>query len=372
MKIVFTGGGGGGHFYPAIAVVEQVKKVLAEKKIIASELIFMWPKNESPELLKELGVAYVHNMAGKIRLYPSVRNIVDMIKTPFAILQAIFNLFKIYPDVVFSKGGYGAFPVVFAARILMIPVVVHESDTYPGRSNKWAGKFAKRVAVSYPEAAKHFNLEKVAYTGQPIRESLLTPATEPAFPVSIEENIPTILVLGGSQGAQIINDVVMESLIQLLPEYQVVHQTGKNNLIAVKTLSKYLLKDNQYENRYTPIAFLDQQTLSYLGHNSQIVITRAGSTLFEIAIWGIPAIVIPITKTNGDHQRTNAYSYARKGAASVIEEKNLTDNILVSEIRRILSNKNIYDSMSTATKELKNTNGARIIAEELVNLAQSH
>jgi UDP-N-acetylglucosamine--N-acetylmuramyl-(pentapeptide) pyrophosphoryl-undecaprenol N-acetylglucosamine transferase len=373
MKIVFTGGGSGGHFYPAIAVAEQVKKMQIEKKIAAAELFFIAPTNLDPEILEKNSITFVKNMAGKVRLYPSIRNIIDTIKTPFAIMQAVITLFKIYPDIVFSKGGYGAFPIVSAARLLRIPVVIHESDTYPGRVNKWTGTFAKRIAVSYPEAAKHFELERVAHTGQPIREGLLrnqiTPTKESPI---ILDTLPLILIIGGSQGARIINEVVIESLIQLLPDYQIVHQTGPANYEEMKTLGEYLLKENPFKGRYTPMSFIDAKTLSYLGRKSAIVVSRASSTLFTIAVWGKPAIIIPITTSNGDHQRMNAYSYARKGAASVIEEKNLTDSILISEIQRVLSNKAVYDSMVAATGTLRNTTAAQVVAEELIEIAETH
>ncbi|HPN89357.1 MAG TPA: glycosyltransferase, partial [Candidatus Paceibacterota bacterium] len=156
MKILFTGGGTGGHFYPVIAVAEEVKRICTEQKIVAPELYFMSDKPYNERALSDNGLKFVPVQAGKIRRYFSLMNFFDVFKTIFGSIRAIFTLFSIYPDVVFGKGGYASFPGLLAARLLRIPVVIHESDSHPGRVTLWAGKFAKRIAVSYPEAAKYF------------------------------------------------------------------------------------------------------------------------------------------------------------------------------------------------------------------------
>ena len=160
MKIILTGGGSGGHFYPIIAVAQELNELAKENRILRPELFYMSTEDYNEGLLYENGIIFKKVSTGKIRRHLSVSNIVknffDLFKTFFGALGALVTVFNIYPDVVFGKGGYASFPTIFAARILRIPVIIHESDSAPGRVNKWAGHFAKRVAVSFPEAAKYF------------------------------------------------------------------------------------------------------------------------------------------------------------------------------------------------------------------------
>jgi UDP-N-acetylglucosamine--N-acetylmuramyl-(pentapeptide) pyrophosphoryl-undecaprenol N-acetylglucosamine transferase len=212
MRIVFTGGGTGGHFYPIIAVAEALRAISDKEKIIDTELYYYSDSPYDKESLFENGIKYTYIPAGKRRLYSSAKNFFDYFKTAAGILQSLVYLYFLYPDVIFCKGGYGSFPVVFAARILRIPIVVHESDTVPGRVNKWAGKFAKHIAVSYDETVQYFPKERVVHTGQPIREIVKEKKATGAFEyLKLSSSVPTILVLGGSQGAEIINDLILDS-----------------------------------------------------------------------------------------------------------------------------------------------------------------
>src|SRR3989344_5407344 len=230
MRILFTGGGSGGHFYPIISIAEELNNLAREKRLLALELFYMSPTPYSPELLYEHDIIYKKNSAGKLRHYFSILNFFGLFKTGWGILVSLILVYRLYPDVIFGKGGYASFPVLVAARLLRIPVVIHESDTIPGRVNLWAGKFAKRVAVSYKDAAKYFRADTVAYTGQPIRKELREPITSGAREfLKIEENVPVVLVLGGSQGAVKINSVILENLKLLVEKYIIIHQAGKIN-----------------------------------------------------------------------------------------------------------------------------------------------
>ena len=156
MKIVFTGGGTGGHFYPIIAVAEEVRAQARDKRLIPPTLFFFAPEPYDASLLARNEMRFVPIPAGKLRQYADKKNIADFFVTACGVAKAIGLLFYYYPDVVFGKGGYGSFPTLLAARFLRIPVVIHESDSVPGRANRWAGKFAARVAVSFAEAAPFF------------------------------------------------------------------------------------------------------------------------------------------------------------------------------------------------------------------------
>jgi len=200
MKILFTGGGSGGHFYPIIAIATEVTKVAQEKKLLKMKMYFAAPEPYDENVLFENGIEYRKVYAGKVRRYFSFMNFFDIFKTGIGILKSMWLVYSIFPDVVFGKGGYGSFPVLVAARILGIPIIIHESDSAPGRVNAWAGKFAERIAVSYASAAKYFPEDKTALTGNPTRQELLTPQKKGASEfLHLESGLPTILILGGSQ-----------------------------------------------------------------------------------------------------------------------------------------------------------------------------
>ena len=373
MKIAFTGGGTGGHFYPIVAVAESVRELADNEKIIGLKLYYLSDDPYDKEALFANGVEFLHISAGKRRLYSSIQNFFDIFKTAYGCVGALFSLFALYPDVVFSKGGYSSFPVLVAARILQVPVVIHESDCYPGRVNVWAGKFAKKVAVSYDEAAAFFPKDKVAEVGQPIRKEILDRKTEGAFEyLKLDHNIPTILVLGGSQGAEIINDAILDVITTLVKDYQIIHQTGVKNIDGVKARAEFFLHDNENKDRYVPMAFLTPLALKMASGAASLVISRAGSTIFEIASWGIPSIIIPINESNGDHQKKNAFNYARHGAATVIEEGNLSSGILVAEIKRFFGDKERQAKMAQAAKNFSQPDAAQKIARALLDIALSH
>ncbi len=377
MKILLTGGGSGGHFYPIIAVAEELNILANENHLLQPELYFMSTESYNEGLLYENNLKFVPVSTGKMRVNPSVasifKNFFDLFKTFFGTLGAIWTIYKIYPDVIFGKGAYASFPAMFAARILRIPVVIHESDTVPGRVNAWAGKFAQKIAVSYPESAKYFPAGKTAWTGNPIRKDLMLPLSFGTKDfLKLEENIPTILVLCGSQGAQLINEIIMDALPELVSKYQIIHQTGKKNLAIMKETAEIILGKNPHKDRYKPFDYLDLLQERMAAGAADVIISRAGSTIFEIASWQKPSLIIPITNSNGDHQRQNAYAYARVGAAEVIEEKNLTSHIVVSEIERILGNPAIVEKMKKAAGEFARRDSAKLIAQQILSIALEH
>ncbi len=377
MKILLTGGGTGGHFYPVIAVADELNKLASSNRLVKPELYYMSTDPYNTSVLFEHNITYVSVTAGKIRVGGGVSNIIlngiDMCKTLFGVLEAVWKMFFIYPDVVFGKGGYVSFPALCAARILRIPVVIHESDSVPGRVNLWAGRFAKRIALSYPEAAAYFDRAKTAHTGNPIRREIMDPQTMGAVELfGIDPSIKTILVLGGSQGSQRVNEAILDALPELLKDYQVIHQVGKKNSKVVNETKEVILLNHPHKKRYIPMDYLDVLHLRSAVGLADLIISRAGSTIFEIAIWKKPAIMIPITVSNGDHQRKNAYAYARTGAAAVLEEKNLTVHVLVSEVRRIIESQAEKERMSKAAESFARRDAATLIAEEVASIALSH
>lgn len=373
MKILFTGGGTGGHFYPIIAVAQKVRDIVYEEKLIEPELFFMSTDPYNDRALLENKISFIQASAGKIRRHFSLANFTDPFKSFFGILQAIFKVYSIYPDVVFSKGGFASVPAVFAARILRIPLVIHESDSRPGRANKWAGKFATRIALSYPDALTYFPKDKTAVTGHPIRKEIIYPIKEGAREyLKLEEELPIILILGGSQGAQAINNVIIDLLPDLTKRYQIIHQTGKNNFTDSETRAKVLLEGTGREGRYKPFAYLNDIATRMAAGAADLIISRAGSTIFEIALWGTPSIIIPIPETVSHDQRTNAFTYARSGACVVIEENNLSQSVLLSEIDRLFQHPDLLTTMREKTKNFAKPDAANVIARGLIDICLQH
>lgn len=367
MKIVITGAGGG-HFYPLLAVVERVYKEAFVQKIVQPEVYFISDNPYDEKALFELHIKFIQIPAGKLHVYPSFETVTGLFKTALGVVKAILTLYRLYPDVVFAKGGYASFPVLFAARVLSIPVFVHESDTIPGRTTKWAGKFASRIAISYPEAAPFYPKNNLALTGQPIRDASIPPETFKR-PYG-EKDRPVLLVVGGSQGSQAINDAIIKALPDLLNSYDIVHQTGTNNLEDIKVYTTSLLKDHPFKDRYFVEGFID---VSLFYPKVDLAITRAGSMIFEIALWKLPMIIIPIPESISRDQRSNAYAAAALGVATVIEESNLSSTVLLNEIKRILDNKTVYEKMSNNSKAFENSReAATVIAREVIRIGLSH
>lgn len=374
MKIVFTGGGTGGHFTPIIAIAEKTNHIIDQEKVVGAKLYYFSDDPYDKEALFQHGLKYEEVNAGKLRKYFSIQNFFDMFKVGIGVIRAVFKLFSIFPDVVFGKGGYASFPTLLAAKILGIPVIIHESDASPGRVSFWAGKFAKRVAVSFEEATQFFPKDRVAWTGHPVRSEIETPAdsSKAVEYFKLNSSKPILFVIGGSQGAELINNTILDGLPRFLESFQIIHQTGLKNFKAVTDRANVILENDPNKSSYHPIAYLNSLAMKNAAGAATLVISRAGSTLFEISAWGKPSIIIPITKTNGDHQRKNAFAYARAGACSVVEELNMTPNILYSEIKRIMDNQEIYKDMTMHAKAFYKPHAAETIAREIVKIALSH
>ncbi|MBI2120504.1 MAG: UDP-N-acetylglucosamine--N-acetylmuramyl-(pentapeptide) pyrophosphoryl-undecaprenol N-acetylglucosamine transferase [Parcubacteria group bacterium] len=375
MKIIFTGGGSGGHFYPIIAVIEAIRDLQIKERLLPAELYFISDHPYDKQVLFENEVSYIEIRTGKRRTYASARNFSDIFRTALAVLKAIWTMYRIFPDVVFGKGGYASFPTLFAARLFGIPVVIHESDAVPGRVNAWASKFARAIAVSYPEAVSAFPKDKAIATGNPIRKEILTPITHGAHEfLGLEEGIPILLVLGGSQGSKTINEAMLDGLPLFLERYQIVHQVGEQNQAEVTGRLEGIFSMTPHQKRYKMYPYLNDLALRMAAGVADVVISRAGSAIFEIASWGRASIIVPITESVGDHQRHNAFHYARAGAAVVVEEANLTPRLLLAEIDRIMENKKMKADMEKAALRFaeNNATAAEKIAREVLILGLKH
>jgi UDP-N-acetylglucosamine--N-acetylmuramyl-(pentapeptide) pyrophosphoryl-undecaprenol N-acetylglucosamine transferase len=373
MKIILTGGGSGGHFYPLIAITQSLRDVVKERSLLQAKIYYLAPSPYNEGVLFDNEIEFQRIHVGKIRRYFSLQNIIDIFVTVFGFFGAFYKVYKIFPDVVVSKGGMMSLPVVYSAHILGIPIIIHESDSVPGRANIFASKYATKIALAFPEAASYFPSEKVAWTGNPLRKEILTPLKQGAREyLSLEPEIPVIVVMGGSLGAKKINDCVLDSLLELLPKYQIIHQTGKQNFKDIDGTSKVILEKYELKSRYHAYDYLNEISLRMIGGVADLIISRGGSTIFEIACWSVPSIIVPITDSNGDHQRKNSYNYARSGAAIVIDENNLTPEILATEIKDIIESPERRKKMQDGAKSFAKTDAAYVIASQVVDIALTH
>ena len=376
IRIAFTGGGTGGHIYPLLAVAKEVQKKLSQNTESDFQLYYFGNAGQYAPDFINLKIKIVPIISFKIRRYFSPMNIVDIIKLPVAFLQSFIKLLFIMPDVVFSKGGTGSIAVVMAAWFYRIPVFIHESDSIPGLSTKFSVPFAKRIAISFEKTLESISGEKVALTGNPVRAEFLESDSdlnqEKAKKIlGFDPTLPLILVIGGSQGSVKINEFMIENVKEFITKYQVLHQVGPQNLMQFKNelavATEHFIPIER--NRYKIVDFLQKEIKeAYLA--SDIIVSRAGSgAIFEISIFKKPSILIPLDSAAGDHQRFNAYEYAKNGACIVMEESNLKPALFFSQIDLILTNNAKRQSMSQAAGEFAKPQAAEVIAQELINLA---
>ncbi|MDR3581850.1 MAG: UDP-N-acetylglucosamine--N-acetylmuramyl-(pentapeptide) pyrophosphoryl-undecaprenol N-acetylglucosamine transferase [Candidatus Pacebacteria bacterium] len=367
--IVFTGGGSGGHVYPLIAVADALKAKLAALNA-PYEYIYMGPKDAYATLLAQRGMTMRPIIAGKLRRYLSVMNIIDIPKFFIGFVQALWNLYWIMPDIVFSKGGTGSLPVVIAAWFYRIPVAIHESDAQPGLNNLLSAYFARKIFVSFARAAQYFNPAITKVTGAPLRADLLSGRITKEL---AKENLgfdpakPLTLILGGSQGSTRINEFILENLGQLVPLTQVLHQTGIANIAEVQQLSHAALIDAGSDNRYQAVGYFDNN-MPVVMSAADLVVTRSGSSVFELAAFALPAILIPLAESANGHQLVDAYEFAKTGAGVVIEEGNLLPGIFFGQLKQILSNDDARAKMSAASGAFFLPGAADAIAGDIIDV----
>jgi UDP-N-acetylglucosamine--N-acetylmuramyl-(pentapeptide) pyrophosphoryl-undecaprenol N-acetylglucosamine transferase len=369
MRIVLTGGGTGGHLFPLLAVAKKLKEKLGGEV----EFLYIGSGAEiEREIIEKEGIRGKYIMAGKVRRYFSWRNFTDALKAPIGFIQALWILLCYMPDVVFSKGGYVSAPVIIASWLYRIPVLIHDSDALPGAANQFLARFSNRVAVSYPGAEKYFPSKKTSLIGNPVREELLNGDAAAARKFfNFTESKPIILVIGGSQGSQIINEAIIRILPKMLMRAQVIHQTGANNYNkVVHEAGEFGIKAGR--EGYYPIKFLDADIQRDAYAAADLVISRAGAnSIADIASNLKPAILIPLEKAANDHQRMNAYEIAKIGGATVLEETNLGENMLLKKIEEILDNEDLRKNMVEKFKAFYHPQASEHLAEGLIELANS-
>ncbi len=326
-KIVLTGGGSAGHVTPNIALLPELRKRNYEVFYIGSK------NGIEKQLIEEENVKYYGISSGKLRRYFDLKNFTD----PFRVIKGFYEassiIKEIKPDIVFSKGGFVAVPVVIAADRKKVPCIIHESDMSPGLANKLCIPHATKVCTNFPEAARGIG-EKAVVTGTPIRREMFSGNRIAGLDfMGFTANKPVLMVVGGSLGAAAVNSMVRDALPELLRRYQIVHLCGNgkldNSLVGVEGYVQF---------EYIKKEMCDLMTAA------DIIISRAGANaICEILALNKPNLLIPLpaASSRGD-QVLNAESFERQGFSVVIKEEQLTTGTLIDEVDKLYNNRETY------------------------------
>lgn len=350
MKIIVAGGGTGGHIIPNIAILNALKKQMGAEVDV---LYIGSRKGMESEMIPAMGWKFQGISCGKLRRYFSWENFLDLFRTVAGVIQSLLIIKKFRPEVIFSKGGYVSLPVAVAGGILGVPVVIHESDVEPGLGTKISAKFARVICFSYEESRCKWDLQdkRVVVTGNPVREELAHGIAEKGWEFcGLAAGKPVILVMGGSQGAQFINDLIDKNLDELLKHFQIIHirGSGKENT-ALKGRHGY------FSAEYVGAELKDILAIT------DLMVSRSGAnSLAEISYLGLPAILIPLVAGSRGDQIRNAEVFAEENLAVVLDERKYQGNI-VKEIENLLKKK----AHNTAKKSSNNV--AKKIAEIILS-----
>lgn len=335
MKIVLTGGGTAGHVMPHLALLP----LFEEKKW---EVFYIGTSGIEKQIIQQQGMPFFTISAGKLRRYMSFKNLLDVFRLFLGICQAFGILLKIKPQMVFSKGGFVSVPVAVAAWVLGIPVVTHESDVTPGLANKILTPFSKRVLCAFPKTLSYLPASKSRLVGLPVREDLRFGSKKNGYLVcgfNPLDQRPVILIMGGSQGADKINQAIFALLDDLLPQYRLVHLTGKGK-------SKSLALDG-----YKSFEFVGEELKDLLAI-ADFAIARAGAnSIFELLDLAIPMLLIPLEAGSRGDQIKNAEAFAESGYATVLRESLLSPKTLLYAVEHLIAQQSSIKSCQKSFKD---------------------
>ncbi len=353
MRIVFTGGGTGGHVYPGVEILKTLKEQSD------SSLEYCWlGRLSGPEyaiaLQEKIPFHAIHS--GKLRRYFSLHNVSDIFNTAAGIWDSFWFLRTYKPQVLFSKGGFVSVPPVIAAHLLHIPVITHESDLDPGLANRIISRYAQGICVAYQESAEQYiRGAKVYVTGNPVRREVLDGnAAEARRRYGIPDHLPVVLVLGGSQGALEINNVIWQWAKEGIEGLYIVHQAGEKTFKPIEA------------KNYRIVKFIGSELKDLLAA-ADIVISRAGAgAIGEIAATGTPMILIPkgLNSTRGDQIR-NADLFEKHHAAIVLKDADVTLENLKNTVVLLDGDAAARRQMADAAKNLIQMGASDAIASVL-------
>jgi len=319
LKVCLTGGGTAGHVTPHFALLPGMRAR-------AWEVFYIGSRGLEQPLVEAQGIAFHAVATGKLRRYLSVKNLFDLFKVGCGCLQALFILARERPDVVFSKGGFVAVPVAWAAWVLRIPVISHESDVTPGLATRLIAKVARQILYTFPDTKAHLGGVSAAHVGTPIRMELFQGSRQAGLELcgfDAGESLPTYLVMGGSQGAQRVNEALREILPELLTRARVIHLTGAGKSLDFR------------HPRYKSFEFV-QGELKDLFAAADLVVSRAGAnSIFEFLALKKPMLLVPLELGSRGDQVINAEAFRKNGWATVLRDKELTPETFMAALAQL-------------------------------------
>lgn len=345
MKVVVSGGGTGGHIYPALALINEIKKHHSNVEF----LYIGTEKGLENDIVKRAGIPFkaVEITGFKRKLsFENVKTVTRFLKG-VQLSKKYLKEFK--PDVVIGTGGYVCGPVVYAASKLKIPSVIHEQNSLPGITNKFLARYVDKVAICFEEAKKYFPEHKVVLTGNPRASEVLgQDAKKGRQSLGLMENVKTVLIFGGSRGAKAINEAVLQMMPSLKNQsYQIVYVTGEVHYSKIMEEMKSLKDSSSVIIK--PFLHNMPEVLSSV----DLIVSRAGATsLAEITALGIPSILIPSPYVTANHQVENAKSLSDHDAAILLREQDLNGESLLSYIEEIILDDQKLIDMKLASKRL--------------------
>lgn len=325
MTILFTGGGTAGHVTPNVALIEKLREENWQCHYVGSR------KGIEKEIIARLDIPYHGIASGKLRRYFHWQNFTDPFLVVLGLLQSLAICLRVRADVVFSKGGYVAVPVVLAAWLFRIPVICHESDVTPGLANRLCFPFAHRICVNFSESKQFMPSGKLIVTGTPLRQSLVKgDASRGRRFLGITGVKPLMLVFGGSLGSRVINAQVRSVIEQLTRKFVVVHVTGQGNIDdSFDSIRDYIQAEYLMDEFGDVLAAAD------------LVVARAGAnSIYELLVTRKPHLLIPLpARASRGDQLVNASTFARAGYSHVIEEDDLRDESFLQKVEDIFVNR---------------------------------
>ncbi len=367
MKLVITGG----HHSSALPVIKKIKSISPDAQIywIGHRKSLKGDENDTLEYkeISSLGIPFFDLKAGKVyRTFDPGR----LAKVPVGFFQSLILLLKLKPDVILSFGGYLAAPVVFAGYILGIPSITHEQTVVAGYANKFNSLFAKKILISWPQSENVFPKSKTILVGIPIREGV-TQVLSSNF--TIENNLPTVFIMGGKTGSHFLNTLVKNSMKELLSNCNVIHQCGDNSVYKdyEGLCDLYAGLGEGFVGKYFPRKFIFENEIGEAYRKSDLVVSRAGAhTVAELLTTQKPCILIPIPWVSHNEQFENAYLLEKAGLAKIIGEKSCTGEVFVGTIREVLGNLDTFKLKDNSLLSLLKSDSDERIANETIKLAQ--
>lgn len=326
--IVLTGGGTAGHVTPNIALIESLGQRDWQIHYMGSH------EGVEKDMIEQIGVPYYAVQSGKLRRYFSWQNFLDPFKVLMGIIQSFLRLRHIKPQIVFSKGGFVALPVVIGAWLNRIPVIAHESDMTPGLANRLSFPFVTKICVTFDAARRHFKTQdKIEVTGTPIRRQLFKGDQKKGLALcgfSVEK--PIVLIVGGSQGSSGLNAIVRDALPTLTSRYQMIHLCGRG-----KRSEAHATVPGYFQLEYA------NEELADLLAASDVVVSRSGANaLYELLALGKPHVLIPLShKVSRGDQIQNARYFEKLGISRVLDDDSLSSMALVQAIDDVFAQREV-------------------------------